>query len=202
MCVFVFTFTVPHRINVEQINTERLNALQTTSQTYIAKDTCIAERFKHLLNQIPVAEQLVLRIGAQVILLKNLDFERGLVNGAVGVVVDFSPDGQHLPIVRFRNSVEDTIDYAEWAFESGGVKVAARSQIPLNLAWALSIHKSQGMTLSNVEMSIEKVFAEGQAYVALSRVVSLSGLRIVGKLPPFSAMKPNARVVEFYRTFM
>ena len=103
--------------------------------------------------------------------------------------------------MRFRNGEECTIDYAEWAFESGGVKVASRSQIPLNLAWALSIHKSQGMTLTNVEMSIDKVFAEGQAYVALSRVVSLAGLRIVGALPPLSAMRPNPRVVEFYRTF-
>ena len=198
-----FFVTVPHRASVDELNNKRLYALQTASETYHAKDFLMAPQFKNMLNQITVPQELTLRVGAQVILLKNLDFDQGLVNGAVGVVTDFGSkaDGVRLPQVRFRNGVETLIEYAEWAFESGGQKVASRSQVPLNLAWALSIHKSQGMTLSNVEMSIEKVFAEGQAYVALSRVVSLSGLRIIGRLPPFSAMKPNVRVINFYRSF-
>jgi len=172
----------PHRRTVEELNMKKLNALKTMSQIYEAKDFCFAPQYSHLFEQMTVPKQLTLRVGAQVILLKNIDFDQGLVNGAVGIITDFTPagqDGLRLPIVLFRNGVKTEIEYAEWAFESGGEKVASRSQVPLNLAWALSIHKSQGMTLSNVEMSIEKVFAEGQAYVALSRVVSLSGLRII-----------------------
>ena len=204
----MFTYSVldivPYRASVEELNNQRLNALKTDSETYIAKDFVLLPQFKTMLNQVNVSQELTLRIGAQVILLKNLDFEQGLVNGAVGVVTAFGSkiNGIRLPTVRFRNGVETFIEFAEWAFESGGQKVASRSQVPLSLAWALSIHKSQGMTLSNVEMSIEKVFAEGQAYVALSRVVSLSGLRIIGGLPPFSSMKPNPRVIDFYRSFL
>lgn len=200
-------FAVPHRAAVDAINARRLAMLGSEAQTYEAVDFVEAPVYQKMLAQVMAPQSLTLRIGAQVILLKNLVFERELVNGSTGTVVAFregSGGGSaraRLPVVRFRNGEECTIDYAEWAFESGGVKVASRSQIPLNLAWALSIHKSQGMTLTNVEMSIDKVFAEGQAYVALSRVVSLAGLRIVGALPPLSAMRPNPRVVEFYRTF-
>lgn len=202
---------VPHRAAVDAINARRLAMLGSDSQTYEAVDFVQAPVYQKMLAQVMAPQSLTLRIGAQVILLKNLVFERELVNGSTGTVVAFRESSSgggggggvraRLPVVRFRNGEECTIDYAEWAFESGGVKVASRSQIPLNLAWALSIHKSQGMTLTNVEMSIDKVFAEGQAYVALSRVVSLAGLRIVGALPPLSAMRPNPRVVEFYRTF-
>lgn len=193
---------------MDAINARRLAVLGTEAQTYEAVDFVQAPVYQKMLAQVTAPATLTLRVGAQVILLKNLVFERELVNGSIGTVVAFRESGggsggphARLPVVRFRNGEECVVDYAEWAFESGGVKVASRSQIPLNLAWALSIHKSQGMTLTNVEMSIDRVFAEGQAYVALSRVVSLAGLRIIGTLPPLSAMRPNPRVIEFYRTF-
>lgn len=199
MMMMLLLRAVPFRASVEDINMRRLEALGGESRTFEAADEADSPVFARLLDQVNAPQRLVLRVGAQVILLKNLDFERELVNGSLGVVVGFG--SRHLPVVRFRNGEEVTVDHAEWAFELGGKKVASRVQIPLSLAWALSIHKSQGMTLTDVEMSIERVFAEGQAYVALSRVTSLAGLRIVGRLPPPASMRPNPRVVEFYKTF-
>ena len=122
-------------------------------------------------------------------MLKNLAVNKGLVNGARGVVIKFKSsetddgDKRMFPVVRFEQSMggaddEDTsttdrlITTEEWSLESGGRVVASRSQIPLKLAWALSIHKSQGMTLPAVVVDLASCFEPGHAYVALSRAVS------------------------------
>lgn len=137
------------------------------------------------------------------ILLKNLDPQNELVNGAQGVVQAFSIGSEKrlFPIVKFKNGVVAQIECDTWEIESGSKVVASRKQVPLSLAWAISIHKSQGMTLSKVVMRLENVFSEGQAYVALSRVKSIDGLKINGKLPTERRLRPNQRVLDFYETF-
>ena len=117
------------------------------------------------------------------------------MNGARGWIkfkVAETDDGDKrmFPVVRFEHSVgnddqemtttDRVITPEEWSLESGGQVVASRTQLPLKLAWALSIHKSQGMTITSLEVCLDKVFEPGQAYVALSRAKSLNGLRIVG----------------------
>jgi hypothetical protein len=88
------------------------------------------------------------------------------------------------------------IPVSEWSVELGNRVVATRTQIPLKLAYALSIHKSQGMTISSLEVSLDGVFEYGQAYVALSRAVSLDRLRVTGLRR--EVVKAHPRVIEFY----
>ena len=129
----------------------------------------------------PYDSKLELCIGAQVMLITNLDQEGGLVNGSRGVVTGFTGGG--LPMVRFLTCTEPVIiDRANWWLaEPDNI---GRSQIPLKVAYALTIHKSQGSTLDSALVDIgSNTFEFGQAYVALSRCRSLEGLH-VWKLDP------------------
>ncbi|KAJ1522289.1 hypothetical protein ONE63_002588 [Megalurothrips usitatus] len=146
--------------------------------------------------QTPVESTIKLKVGAQVMLLKNISLNDGLVNGARGVVTKFSTEG--LPVVKFRAG-EFTIRYEKWSVKVISGTVLSRKQIPLKLAWAFSIHKSQGLTLDCVEMSLGKVFEAGQAYVALSRAKSLASLRVLD----FDSKQvwANPDVLKFYQRF-
>ncbi len=141
-------------------------------------------------------DKLEIKRDAQVMLIKNIS--KDLVNGSRGVVVGFyNKDGgvtyhngddeklvgeEHLlPVVRFTNSVEIVISEAEWKLTGpGDIILASRKQVPLVLSWAISIHKSQGQTLERVRVDLNKVFENGQAYVALSRATSAQSLQVIG----------------------
>uniref|UniRef100_A0A2K5I2T7 ATP-dependent DNA helicase n=1 Tax=Colobus angolensis palliatus TaxID=336983 RepID=A0A2K5I2T7_COLAP len=148
--------------------------------------------------QCPVSQLLQLKLGAQVMLVKNLSVSRGLVNGARGVVVGFEAEGRGLPQVRFLCGVIEVIRADRWTVQATRNQLLSRQQLPLQLAWAMSIHKSQGMTLDCVEISLGRVFASGQAYVALSRARSLQGLRVLDFDP--MAVRCDPRVLHFYAT--
>jgi ATP-dependent DNA helicase PIF1 len=137
---------------------------------------------------------LTLKIGAQVMLLTNLDQERGLVNGSRGVVLNFSSTG--LPVVRFLSIAEPiTIDRATWMLPDNDQ--VGRAQIPLKVAYAITIHKSQGATLDCALIDIgSNTFEYGQAYVALSRVRSLEGLHIWSLNP--AKVRCHPVVAAFY----
>jgi len=106
------------------------------------------------------------------------------------------PTGMY-PYVRFDNGGERLCTPEEWSIEQGGKVTAQRVQVPLRLAWAISIHKSQGMTLESVELQLATCFEPGQAYVALSRVVSLEATRLLS----FDHTKVRAHpdVLAFYK---
>ncbi|KAF6768782.1 hypothetical protein AHF37_06690 [Paragonimus kellicotti] len=168
-------------------------------------------KHSRLLDTIcPAPAVLHLKIGAQVMLLRNIDTSRGLVNGARGVVERFCSDGDALPQVRFfvntlgnpsgtSRDVLYTVQREKWGLRQGDVGdvQAYRRQVPLSLAWAVSIHKSQGITLDSAELALSKVFECGQAYVALSRCRTLSGLRLLDWRP--DVIQANPKVVQFYR---
>jgi ATP-dependent DNA helicase PIF1 len=142
-------------------------------------------------------EVIQLCVGAQVMLLINkIDLE--LSNGSRGVVVNFSP--RSLPVVRFTNGV--TIEIAKHDFQvtdgDGTVEILL-NQLPLKIAYAISIHKSQGITLDCAEVDIRTCFCEGQAYVAMSRVKLLDGLSIVGEFIPES-VNANQKCIDFYES--
>ncbi|XP_072918483.1 ATP-dependent DNA helicase PIF1 [Hemitrygon akajei] len=167
-----------HKDDVEFTNEKRLQQLPGEMLTFEAVDS--DPMLVEMLNaQCPAGQKLQLKKGAQVMLTKNLDVQGGMVNGARGVVVGFEPGNKSLPQVRFMSGVTVTIKPERWLVKALGGTYLTRQQLPLKLAWAISIHKSQGMTLDCVEISLARVFESGQAYVALSRARNLEGLRVL-----------------------
>ncbi|XP_033636997.1 ATP-dependent DNA helicase PIF1-like, partial [Asterias rubens] len=167
-----------HKQDVDLLNQVHLKKLTGDPRVFDAWDS--DPNLVSIINsQCPVPRSLELRVGAQVMLAKNLDVQQGLVNGARGVVTGFGAGETGLPIVKFMCGVEQAIRMERWPIRAGAGLVLSRRQLPLKLAWAISIHKSQGMSLDCVEISLARVFECGQAYVALSRARNLEGLRVV-----------------------
>lgn len=135
-------------------------------------------------------------VGAQVMLLVN-NMELGLSNGSRGVVTGFSEEG--FPVVRFINGVSMPIERHDFNItdSSGNVIEFIIRQLPLKIAYAISIHKSQGITLDCAEVDIKSCFCCGQGYVALSRVKSLEGLSIIGGFDP-SVICADQKCIDFY----
>ncbi|XP_052403330.1 ATP-dependent DNA helicase PIF1 [Carassius gibelio] len=185
-----------HKDDVELTNENKLKQLPGVMRLFEAVDSD-PMLYQTIDAQSPVSRLLQLKVGAQVMLTKNLDIQRGLVNGARGVVVDFQPGNQGLPRVRFLCGAIEVIKRERWMFKASGGLYLSRQQLPLKLAWAISIHKSQGMTLDCVEISLARVFESGQAYVALSRARSLEGLRVMDFDP--RVVQANQDVLLFYK---
>ena len=125
-------------------------------------------------------ERLVLKKGAAVMALRN-DADRRFVNGSLGEVVGFADKKKGgYPIVEFENGHSAVMAPANWEIADGEAVLAVVTQVPLRLAWGITIHKSQGMTLDGAVMDLRHTFAPGMGYVALSRVESLGGLYLMG----------------------
>lgn len=184
-----------HTNDANSINDSKLEHLSGDKVLFRAEDSD-AGMSKQLDQQVQAPAQLYLKINAQVMLLKNINIANGLVNGARGVVVRIE---KGLPVVRFKNNQEHVCRLEKWIIKTATGGVLTRRQVPLKLAWAFSIHKSQGLTLDCVEMSLSKVFEAGQAYVALSRAKSLQSVRILD----FDAKQvwANPQVLQFYKNF-
>ncbi|XP_022208720.2 ATP-dependent DNA helicase PIF1 [Drosophila obscura] len=184
-----------HTNDANSINESKLENLKGDKVLFRADDSD-AGMTKQLDQQVQAPSQLYLKVNAQVMLLKNINISNGLVNGARGVVVRMEND---LPVVRFKNNEEYVCKHEKWIIKTATGGVVTRRQVPLKLAWAFSIHKSQGLTLDCVEMSLSKVFEAGQAYVALSRAKSLQSVRILD----FDAKQvwANPQVLQFYKGF-
>lgn len=186
-----------HTNDSNLINQSKLNNLTGEERTFDAQDSDAAYT-KQLDSQVLAPARLTLKIGAQVMLLKNVNINDGLVNGARGIVTGYTNDGG-IPVVKFKSNKEYVAKPEKWMVKTPTGNLLIRKQIPLKLAWAFSIHKSQGLTLDCVEMSLSKVFEAGQAYVALSRAQSLQSVRILD----FSAKQvwANPDVLRFYKLF-
>uniref|UniRef100_A0A672US29 ATP-dependent DNA helicase PIF1 n=1 Tax=Strigops habroptila TaxID=2489341 RepID=A0A672US29_STRHB len=185
-----------HKDDVEITNERRLQQLPGEVHAFEALDSD-PMLVKLIDAQCPVGGRVELKLGAQVMLAKNLDVSQGLVNGARGVVVGFESEQKGLPKVRFLCGITQVIKMEKWVFKGLSGVHLSRQQLPLKLAWAISIHKSQGMSLDCVEISLSRVFESGQAYVALSRARSLAGLRVLDFDPKVVRADPS--VLQFYR---
>ena len=146
------------------------------------------------LNCCNAVKELELCVGAQVMLICNLDQEQHLVNGSKGIISGFNED--NYPIVQFLNGVKMVIENKTWEIEINNKLLGTITQIPLKLAYATSVHKSQGSTLEYVNICLKNIFEPSQAYVGLSRVVSLEGLSIQNL--DFNNFSVNLKALEFY----
>ena len=147
----------------------------------------------------PAQDDLELCTGAQVMLIKNIDLSAGLANGSRGIVTGFTSEPE-MPIVRFLNGEERMICSETWELEENGIKVLQARQLPLRVAYALSIHKAQGSSLDYAEIDLSSVFEYGQAYVALSRVKSLVGLSIIAV--DYDCIQADPDAVEYYQSLL
>lgn len=167
-----------HNMDVDAINQTELLKLPGNTHTYKMTSVGRTSTVETLKKSCLAYEELVLKINAEVLFIKN-NFEQGYVNGTRGVVTGFLDD--ETPLVTIHNSGKVIqVTPAAWAIEEDGKVKASLNQIPLRLAWAITIHKSQGMSLDHAEIDLSKTFSYGMGYVALSRVRRLSGIRLVG----------------------
>lgn len=206
------TLIFPRRAEVDLINRENLRALEGRHYTYkagLAYDGKIPEGFSETNEDFTrklslydsdssYNKELVLAMNAQVMMVANIDPDAGLVNGSRGVVVGFC-SGTDLPIVEFANGLRRTVGTHAWPIED--FEFVARTQIPLRLAYATTIHSSQGSSLDSALVDIGSgIFEYGQAYVALSRCRSLEALYVYDFTP--TAFKVHPKVREFYSTLL
>lgn len=167
-----------HNADVDQINHQELEKLSGQLEMYFAEFTGTKAWAKVLKKSILAPEVLELKIGAKVIFVKN-NYEEGYFNGTLGTICRIMPDGW--PVVELDDGREIIAKKTDWTIRNEfGAPLASFSQIPLRLAWAITVHKSQGMTLDRAEMDLSKTFECGQGYVAMSRVKSWDGLKLLG----------------------
>ena len=209
------TKLMPRRFDVNKINETEMKKLQTEENEYIMQ---VAERqlfnltpeqlfqlnraspqqidyeLENIRASIMPDEKIILKVGAQVMCVVNLDteIENPIINGSCGVVTGFNNE---FPIVKFKNGNSRMISHHVW--ESEHIKGVGIKQLPLILAWAITIHKAQGATLEMAEIDIGTgIFECGQSYVALSRVKDISGLYLTAFNP--NKIKVSKKVKEYY----
>ena len=167
-----------HNVDVDSVNNEMLIKIDGENEifnmTSMGNEILVSILKKGCLSP----EKLCLKIGASVMFTKN-NLKEGYMNGTLGIIDSFSAF-THNPIVKLRNGTLIEVEKADWNIEDDGKVKARITQLPLRLAWAITVHKSQGMSLDEAVMDLGKVFEFGQGYVALSRVRTLSGLYLLG----------------------
>jgi ATP-dependent DNA helicase PIF1 len=166
-----------HNQNVDSENDRELARLPGRGNRYTMTASGIPAIAESLKMGCLAPEKLLLKKGSAVMFVKN-NFEQGYVNGSLGTVNGFNETG--FPIVTLFNKQEILAEPATWSVEENGKVLAQTKQIPLRLAWAITVHKSQGMTLDAAQVDLTRCFESGMGYVALSRVRSLEGLRLTG----------------------
>eukprot|EP00747_Dinoflagellata_sp_TGD_P136157 gnl/TRDRNA2_/TRDRNA2_175524_c2_seq3.p1 gnl/TRDRNA2_/TRDRNA2_175524_c2~~gnl/TRDRNA2_/TRDRNA2_175524_c2_seq3.p1 ORF type:complete len:522 (+),score=91.36 gnl/TRDRNA2_/TRDRNA2_175524_c2_seq3:929-2494(+) len=193
------TRLMPLRAEVERINKHELHRLSGELVSFEARDQGDPDDLDRLSGMRRVVE---LRAGALVVLNRTLDAKRRLVNGSQGIVIGFAgAGGLRRPVVQFRDANVQVVVAPQPVEVRCGTRITGvREQLPLELAWALSIHKSQGLSLSSAEVNVETVFEHGQAYVALSRVRTLDGLVLIGNKESLRrSIHAEPRCLEFHK---
>lgn len=165
-------------IDVDRLNNTRLDALNGDELFYTQTTTGSTNYVETLQRSVLAPAILRLKKGALVMAVKNSP-NRNYVNGSLGVVIDFESTTEY-PVVEFKNGKVVTMIPDTWELRDGDKKRASITQIPLRLAWAITVHKSQGMTLDAARIDLRKAFVEGMGYVALSRVKNLHSLFLTG----------------------
>ncbi|MFH1627046.1 MAG: AAA family ATPase [bacterium] len=171
-----------HNINVDIINDNELNKLSEQIFTFQMEEKGRKSLIDSLKKSCLAPEILRLKVGARVMFVKN-NFDEGYVNGTLGKVIECSNYGPKILLNSGMSNHSKKIIIPEkvsWTIEEDGKIKAKIIQYPLRLAWAITVHKSQGMSLDAIEVDLSKSFEKGMGYVALSRVRSLDGLKLLG----------------------
>lgn len=176
-----------HNADVDAVNATELSKLGGAARTFRMSGRGNKVYQESLVRNCLSPETLLLKEEALVMCTKN-NFEAGYVNGTLARVVGFDGYAGH-PIIETTDKRRITIEPVSWEVAEDGKILASIEQLPLRLAWAITVHKSQGMSLDAAEVDLSKSFVYGQGYVALSRVRSLSGLKVLG-------MNANALMVD------
>lgn len=187
---------------VDHINNERLAAIDAPPKTYVGK---ITGEFPE--SSLPTELSLTLKAGAQVVFIKN-DFERRWVNGTIGTVRSLSDDSIEVELESgaVHDVAPEVWSNVKYEYDEKSRRVIERelgsfAQFPVRLAWALTIHKSQGLTFNRVNIDMGSgAFSSGQTYVALSRCVSLEGMTLASTVSQRD-ITVNPAIVRFSETF-
>lgn len=177
-----FTRLYTHNMDVDNINYQHLNEIKGEAHQFVAINDGNEKLIETLKSSVRAPEELTLKKHAKVMFVKN-NFDLGFINGSMGEVIGFEEDDQLglLPKVRLTDGNELLVEPETWSIDNdAGKTIASLQQVPLRLAWAITIHKSQGMTLEAAEINLSHTFEKGQGYVALSRLKSIEGLRLLG----------------------
>ncbi len=167
-----------HNVDVDRVNEEMLVKLPGRAEVFLMLSKGPRPIVDALKRGCLAPENLYLKTGAAVMFIKN-NLKEGFANGTLGIVDGFD-ETSGWPIVKTRNGRRIQAEPMDWALEENGITRAKITQLPLRLAWAITVHKSQGMSIDEAVMDLSDVFEFGQGYVALSRVRRLAGLHILG----------------------
>lgn len=186
-----------HNVDVDAINHLQLDKIKEKEFVYDMHLRGEPKLVELLKRSCLAPEELTLKKGAKVMFLKN-NVDRGYVNGTLGKVVGF--DNNEYPIVKTFSGKKIIATPASWTIEEDDAVKAEISQIPLRLAWAITVHKSQGMTLDAAEIDLSKAFERGMGYVALSRVKTLDSLKLIGFNE--TALEVNPKVIDLEKDLL
>ena len=180
-----------HNADVDTYNNQKLRELAGHAKTFRMHGKGGRVLVESLMRNCLSPETLELKEEAMVMFTKN-NFEKGYVNGTLGRVIDFDRT-EGWPIVKTSDGRTIKAESTSWEVAEDGKVRATIEQVPLRLAWGITVHKSQGMSLDAAEIDLSKAFVYGQGYVALSRVRALAGLKLSGMNP--NALSVDPRVV-------
>jgi ATP-dependent exoDNAse (exonuclease V) alpha subunit len=181
-----------HNIDVDAINKQQLDMIGSKPYEYMMVSVGHESLVNALKRGCLAPENLILKKGAQVMFVRN-NYKAGYFNGTIGRVINF--DKNQNPIVETYEKNKITVEKTSWNIMEDNKISAEIIQYPLRLAWAITVHKSQGMTLSVAEIDLSKSFVHGMGYVALSRVKSLKGVKLLGMNE--TALKVDPEIIEF-----
>lgn len=181
-------------IDVDGINNKKLQTINSPTVSYFMETKGKKQYVDTLKKSCLAPETLQLKLGAAVMCIKNAQ-DKSYVNGSLGSVVGFEKATDY-PKIALQDGRVITVKPETWELRDGETVRASLVQMPLRLAWAITVHKSQGMTLDAAEIDLSRAFTPGMGYVALSRVKNLKHVYLKGMNAMALQISPDAYQLE------